>query len=49
MDLDLPGGDSVLTTDMLLVLGLAGFTMVMFVWEKMRSDVVALLVLVLLD
>jgi di/tricarboxylate transporter len=37
-----------LTTDMLLVLGLVVFTMVMFTWEKLRADVVALLVLVVL-
>src|SRR5690606_32147109 len=37
-----------LTTDMKLVLGLVGFTMVMFVFERIRPDVVALVVLVLL-
>jgi len=37
-----------LTTDMKLVLGLVGFTMVMFVFERIRADVVALVVLVLL-
>ena len=37
-----------LTTDMMLVLGLVGFTMVMFMFERIRADVVALVVLVLL-
>ena len=37
-----------LTTDMKLVLGLVGFTMVMFVFERIRADIVALVVLVLL-
>src|SRR5690606_4159235 len=37
-----------LTTDMKLVLGLAGFTMAMFPFERIRADVVALVVLVLL-
>lgn len=37
-----------LTTDMKLVLGLVGFTMVMFLFERIRADVVALVVLVLL-
>lgn len=37
-----------LSTEMMLVLGLVGFTMVMFVWEKLRVDVTALLVLVTL-
>jgi di/tricarboxylate transporter len=37
-----------LTTDMKLVLGLVCFTMVMFVFERIRADVVALVVLVLL-
>ena len=37
-----------LTTDMTLVLGLVGFTMVMFLFERIRADVVALVVLVLL-
>jgi di/tricarboxylate transporter len=37
-----------LTTDMALVLGLIGFTMLMFTWEKLRPDVTALLVLVTL-
>src|SRR3546814_13902908 len=35
-----------LTTDMLLVLGLVGFTMVMFSFERLRADVTALAVLV---
>jgi di/tricarboxylate transporter len=37
-----------LTTDMALVLGLVIFTMVMFTWERVRADVTALLVLVVL-
>ena len=37
-----------LTTDMKLVLGLVGFAMVMFLFERIRADVVALVVLVLL-
>lgn len=37
-----------LTTDMKLVLGLVGFTMLMFLFERIRADVVALVVLVLL-
>ena len=37
-----------LTTDMKLVLGLVGFTMVMFLFERIRADVVALVVLMLL-
>lgn len=37
-----------LTTDMMVVLGLVGFTMVMFVWEKVRADVTAMLVMVIL-
>ena len=37
-----------LTTDMKLVLGLVGFTMVMFLFERIRADVVALCVLVML-
>ena len=37
-----------LTPDMLLVLGLVGFTIVMFVLEWVRADVVALLVLVVI-
>jgi len=37
-----------LTPDMMLVLGLVGLTMVLFVFERVRADVVALSVLVLL-
>jgi di/tricarboxylate transporter len=37
-----------LTTDMKLVLGLVGFTMAMFLFERIRADVVALVVLMLL-
>src|SRR5690606_1723781 len=37
-----------LSPDMLMVLGLVVFTMVMFTWEKLRADVTALLVLVIL-
>ena len=37
-----------LTTDMELVLGLVVFTMVMFLFERIRADVVALVVLVVL-
>ena len=37
-----------LTTDMELVLGLVFFTMVMFLFERIRADVVALVVLVVL-
>jgi len=37
-----------LTTDMRIVLGLVGFTMAMFLFERIRPDVVALVVLVLL-
>ncbi|ALN84405.1 SLC13 family permease [Lysobacter capsici] len=37
-----------LTTDMKLVLGLVVFTMAMFLFERIRADVVALVVLVLL-
>lgn len=48
MDLDLIDTDLTLSTDMIMVLLLIGFTMVMFVWEKLRSDVTALLVLVML-
>ncbi len=43
--------DPVLTSfsqEMVLVLGLVGFTMVMFMWERLRPDVTALLVLVAL-
>ena len=35
-----------LTNDMKLVLGLVGFTMAMFLFERIRADVVALVVLV---
>ncbi|HJY42127.1 MAG TPA: SLC13 family permease, partial [Steroidobacteraceae bacterium] len=37
-----------LTTDMKLVLGLVAFTMAMFLFERIRADVVALVVLMLL-
>ena len=37
-----------LTNDMLLVLGLVGFTMVMFLFERIRADAAALVVLVVL-
>ena len=37
-----------LTTDMKLVLGLVGFTMAMFVFPRIRADLVALVVLVIL-
>ena len=37
-----------LTNDMKLVLGLVGFTMAMFLFERFRADVVALIVLVVL-
>ncbi len=37
-----------LTTDMKLVLGLVGFTMAMFLFERIRADVVALVVMVVL-
>ncbi|GAB2523755.1 SLC13 family permease [Lysobacter humi (ex Lee et al. 2017)] len=37
-----------LTRDMVMVLGLAAFTMIMFLFERIRADVVALVVLVLL-
>lgn len=37
-----------LTNDMKLVLGLVGFTMAMFLFERIRADVVALIVLVIL-
>jgi di/tricarboxylate transporter len=37
-----------ISLDMMLVLGLIVFTMVMFVWERVRADVTALLVLVAL-
>ena len=48
MDPELAESGLTLTTDMVLVLLLVGFTMVMFVWEKLRSDVTAMLVLMLL-
>jgi len=48
MDADLLASDLTLTRDMLLVLGLVGLTMFMFVWDKLRGDMVALLVLVVL-
>lgn len=48
MDLDLNDGGLTLSTDMVLVLLLIAFTMAMFVWEKLRTDVTALLVLVVL-
>ena len=37
-----------LTTDMKLVLGLVAMTMVLFLFERLRSDLVALVVLVML-
>src|SRR5690606_35021383 len=37
-----------LTTDMKLVLGLVGFTMAMFLFERIRADVVAVVVMVVL-
>ena len=37
-----------LTNDMRLVLGLVGFTMAMFVFDRIRADLVALVVLVVL-
>src|SRR5690554_4595951 len=37
-----------LSTDMMLVLGLVAFTTAMLIWEKLRVDVTALLVLVTL-
>ena len=37
-----------LTTDMKLVLGLVGFTMAMFLFQRIRADLVALVVLVVL-
>lgn len=43
MDISLP-----LTRDMMLVLGLVGFVIVMFIIEKVRVDVTAVLVLVIL-
>ena len=38
-----------LTADMQLVLGLVFFTMVMFLFERIRADVVALVVMVVLS
>jgi di/tricarboxylate transporter len=40
------GTDLTLTRDMMLVLGLVAFTMTMFMFERIRSDLTALLVLV---
>ena len=37
-----------LTTDMKIVLGLVGLTMVLFVFQRVRADLVALVVLVML-
>lgn len=37
-----------LTNDMKLVLGLVGFTMAMFLFQRIRADLVALVVLVVL-
>ncbi|HET9047364.1 MAG TPA: SLC13 family permease [Chiayiivirga sp.] len=48
MDQELLDTTTALTPDMMVVLALVGFTMVMFVWEKLRADVTAMLVLVLL-
>src|SRR6185369_6983037 len=42
------GTDLVLTRDMAIVLGLVVFTMTMFMFERIRSDVTALVVLILL-
>ena len=42
------GTDLILTRDMMLVLGLVVFTMSMFMFERIRSDVTALVVLVVL-
>jgi di/tricarboxylate transporter len=42
------GTELTLTHDMMLVLGLVAFTMAMFVFERIRSDTTALLVLVVL-
>jgi di/tricarboxylate transporter len=41
-------GAGSLSTDMILVLGLTAFTMLMFTWERLRPDVTALLILVIL-
>jgi di/tricarboxylate transporter len=42
------GTDLVLTRDMVLVLGLVVFTMTMFMFERIRSDATALVVLIAL-
>ena len=42
------GTELTLTHDMMLVLGLVAFTMAMFVFERIRSDATALVVLVIL-
>jgi len=42
------GTDLILTRDMILVLGLVAFTMIMFMFERIRSDATALVVLVAL-
>jgi di/tricarboxylate transporter len=42
------GTDLILTREMMLVLGLVAFTMIMFMFERIRSDATALVVLVLL-
>ena len=42
------GTDLILTRDMMLVLGLVVFTMTMFMFERIRSDATALVVLVVL-
>jgi di/tricarboxylate transporter len=42
------GTDLILTRDMILVLGLVAFTMIMFMFERIRSDATALVVLVVL-
>ena len=42
------GTDLTLTRDMMLVLGLVVFTMTMFMFERIRSDVTALIVLIVL-
>src|SRR5688572_6033225 len=42
------GTDLTLTRDMMLVLGLVAFTMTMFMFERIRSDLTALIVLVAL-
>lgn len=48
MEQELLDGSNALTTDMVIVLLLVGFTMVMFVWEKLRADVTAMLVAMIL-